>query len=351
MTLISIFGKYLDQPALVSKLSKAMPATLIAGAAGYGLHIVYKQKDDETKEKTFVKNLCVLGFTVASALVATRGLKIGKKQIFEGLIEIPHLHKHDIEKALQEAGDNKYLTGLINKVKDGKVLKFSEVKALEEKQLADKVIPPPHSHSPFGEIRRLSLLGLIPVAGGITGGILGDKLTEKDWKERIPNKIKEGTYQYLANIFLCNVGAGAALIITDKMKVKSKVAKAGAMVAGILLTGVVGGSAIANYIGKKCINPLFGKRSGREGNMCAERTPEVLDIGLHVDDVSTVAVMSGLKWIEPVLPILYSISGYRAGIGYRNFKNSHFKEKKRENHHRNKINKNPKFFGQNVWCV
>jgi hypothetical protein len=41
-------------------------------------------------------------------------------------------------------------------------------------------------------------------------------------------------------------------------------------------------------------------------------------MGLHLDDVATVAVMSGLKWIEPALPILYSISGYRAGIGYRN---------------------------------
>ena len=28
--------------------------------------------------------------------------------------------------------------------------------------------------------------------------------------------------------------------------------------------------------------------------------------------------MSGLKWIEPALPIMYAISGYRAGIGYRN---------------------------------
>jgi len=44
----------------------------------------------------------------------------------------------------------------------------------------------------------------------------------------------------------------------------------------------------------------------------------VIDVSLHVDDVATVAVLSGLKWIEPALPILYSISGYRAGIGYRN---------------------------------
>ena len=53
-------------------------------------------------------------------------------------------------------------------------------------------------------------------------------------------------------------------------------------------------------------------------NLYGERKPEALDIGLHTDDIATVAVMSGLKWIEPALPIMYAISGFRAGIGYRN---------------------------------
>lgn len=169
-------------------------------------------------------------------------------------------------------------------------------------------------------IAKLSLLGLIPVLGGITGGIIGDRLTIKDWKKGIPEKIKEGLYQYLANIFLCNVGAGAALTIAEKFNIKSRIHKAGLMFGGIILTGVAGGSAIANYIGKKIIDPLFcqGNKRGNNNNIYRERTPEILDIGLHVDDVATVGVISGLKWIEPALPILYSISGYRAGIGYRN---------------------------------
>ena len=49
-----------------------------------------------------------------------------------------------------------------------------------------------------------------------------------------------------------------------------------------------------------------------------DRTPEILDIGLHTDDIATVSMLSGLKWIEPALPLMYSLSGYRAGIGYRN---------------------------------
>ena len=82
-----------------------------------------------------------------------------------------------------------------------------------------------------------------------------------------------------------------------------------------MTTGVIGGSAIANLISNKIVNPLFGKKSDK---IYSERKPEALDIGLHTDDIATVAVMSGLKWIEPALPIMYAISGYRAGIGYRN---------------------------------
>ena len=49
-----------------------------------------------------------------------------------------------------------------------------------------------------------------------------------------------------------------------------------------------------------------------------ERKPEALDVCLHTDDIATVSLLSGLKWIEPALPILYSVSGYKAGSGYRN---------------------------------
>ena len=91
----------------------------------------------------------------------------------------------------------------------------------------------------------------MPVAGGIAGGVVADKLTEKNWKEKVPNKIKEGIYQYLANIFMCNIGAGATLGILEKLNIKSKGARCVGMISGILLTGVIGGSAIANFIGNK----------------------------------------------------------------------------------------------------
>ena len=83
------------------------------------------------------------------------------------------------------------------------------------------------------------------------------------------------------------------------------------MTSGIILTGVLGGSKVANFVSQKIIAPLTGAKQ-------KERKPEALDVCLHTDDIATVSLLSGLKWIEPALPILYSVSGYKAGIGYRN---------------------------------
>ena len=57
----------------------------------------------------------------------------------------------------------------------------------------NKLIPDPENISSkkiFSEIGRLSVFGLIPVLGGIAGGITGDRLTDKRWKSKIPDKIK-----------------------------------------------------------------------------------------------------------------------------------------------------------------
>ena len=46
-------------------------------------------------------------------------------------------------------------------------------------------------------------------------------------------------------------------------------------------------------------------------------------MAMHIDDLATAGVLSGLKWIEPILPAFYLFSGYRAGMGYRNQEHSH----------------------------
>ena len=189
-----------------------------------------------------------------------------------------------------------------------------------------------------------SYINIMTVNGGlrkgkdIVGGIAsncrtipddfdGDRVIFIDdsfYSGKTANKVKEGVYQYLANIFLCNVGAGAALFASEQM-VKAKLInpltplkKLGVIFAGITATGIVGGSIIANYISKKCVDPLFGKKHCKNEGIYSERKPEPLDIALHADDIATAGILSGFRWIEPALPVMYFISGYRAGIGYRN---------------------------------
>ncbi len=337
MNTLKVAGKFLDQPMLVTKFHNAVPAILTTGAALYTTKEIL-HAPEEKRKKCAVRTVTTMALTVASALAAPKITnKLFKADEIPKTLKELKIHASGlIENFLKKNNVDEKNKELLEKAKN-KVLKFKEVKTLfkkfdnnaEGKKLLNNLIPDPEnidSKEIFSEIGRLSVFGLIPVLGGIAGGIVGDKLTTDKWKQKIPDKIKEGSYQYLANIFLCNIGAGGALAIMEKLNVKSKAKRAAGMVAGIIATGVIGGSAIANLIGNKIINPMFEhghKHKHTKEHLFDERKPEPLDIGLHTDDIATVAVMSGLKWIEPALPIMYSVSGYRAGIGYRNGNNCH----------------------------
>lgn len=330
-------GKYIDQPAFVKSFNNKVPALLIGGALAYCAKDTYKAKPQERKKK-FIQSFSTLFFTVGSALVATRGLKIGKKQLFEGLLEMPHTHKKAINSVLDKLRskeNSEKAVNLVNKVKNNKILKLAEIKTLDkelkskfkDKNMLNSIIPMAHSHNPFGELKQLSLLGLVPVLGGITGGVIGDKLSKDDWKKKFPDKVKEGTYQYLNNIFLCNVGAGAGILLVNKLKIKSKAAKFGIIMSGVAGAGLVAGNAVANFVGKNVINPIFDKDKKDKHHhnhnemfkdLNNERHPELVDLGLHVDDLASIGFLSGMKILGPVLPVLYSVSGYRSGEGYRN---------------------------------
>ncbi len=321
MKILKIAGKFLDQPLLVAKFQKSVPAILLTGCGLYGVSQIKKEPEPNRKQEAARIGTTII-FTTISALAAPAITNKIFKKVPESIKGIKKNNSLLVDEFIKNNSVNNDIKDILHKSKNN-ILSFNEVKKLyktiDDKIFLNKFIPDPEnitSKEIFSEISRLSIFGLIPVLGGIGGGILGDYLSTKNWKEKIPDKIKEGAYQYLANIFLCNIGAGAALGIMEKSGVKSKGGRALGMTGGIITTGIVGGSAIANIIGNKIINPIFAKKS--KNNVYAERHPEALDIGLHADDIATVAVMSGLKWIEPALPLMYAISGYRAGIGYRN---------------------------------
>lgn len=331
---------------ILNKLDKKMPALLIGAGGGYGVIDTFRSREGEDKRKKFVKNSIIIASTIAASLIGTRGLKIGGKKIIKGLME--SVSTVELQKTQTEAV-NKFLKAA--NIKDKKILEALERAKTRElapeqiellinqlplspakKELFGVILPEKknlNSKEIFSEVKRLSLLGLVPIIGGVAGGIAADKVTKSDDKKSTANKIKEGIYQYLANIFLCNIGAGAALYIFEKMEKSKKIKPLGAMgklgviFGGITTTGIIGGSYIANYISKKVIDPMFGQKNN--GKLYGERKPEALDIALHSDDIATAGILSGFKWIEPTLPFLYFISGYRAGIGYRNVEQEHKK--------------------------
>ncbi len=347
MNNLQVLGKFLDQPMLVSKFQKAVPAVLATGAAAFTAYDASKETDPEKRKQRALKTGITLGVTVASALAAPHiASKITKRPLAASLNSLKAKNTELVDAFVKSNTLDDISKAIVEKSKD-KVLKFGEVKTLfsnlkdneNGKKFLEKLIPAPENISAkdiFSEIGYLSIFGAVPVIGGITGGTIADRVTDKDnWKKKFPDKVKEGTYQYLANIFMCNVGAGAALGIMEKCGVTSKAARAVGMTAGIIATGVIGGSKVANFISEKVIEPLFHTKEknhadkpehfhkhekpfNHKHHKHSERKPEALDIGLHVDDISTVSLLSGLKWIEPALPVMYTISGYRAGIGYRN---------------------------------
>lgn len=366
---ITAVGKFLDQPVLISKLKDKTPKILIGAAFAYGIYDVYKTPKENRKNRA-IKDGIILSATVSASLISAFGLKIGKKQLLKGLVDIKDAksiisdRKIVIDKFLKKNNVDKKTETLLNRAKDGvinlkdtkEILKIGS-KSAEYNELLDALYSKKENLSAkeiFKETGRLSVLGLMPVVSGVLGGIAAEKVTGENTPKTTSYKIKEGAYQFLANIFMCNVGAASALFGAEKLQKAGKLAplspikKLGIIMGGIFVTGILGGSYAANFIGKKILDPIFDKKiNAKEANSVSrfddtlksktgkvfaaenvlkankkdvynERKPEILDMALHTDDIATAGVLSGFKWIEPMLPLMYTISGFRAGIGYRN---------------------------------
>ena len=356
---IKSIAQYVDQPLVLNKIEKRMPVLLVGAGCVYGIYDTYKSvknKSNNKKKKIVLKNSIITAAAIAASWIGARGIKTGEinfklgknffnipqKQIIPALLPISS--KKDIIKKQtdsitayisQTKPENEKVLLLLNKAKN-KPLSPAEIDCLtkilpedkNKKVLFNTILPEPKNlkaRDIFSEIGRLSLLGAIPVTGGVLGGIAADKVISECSKKSIANKIKEGFYQYFANIFLCNVGACAALFIAEglqksgKIKPLSPAKKMLVIISGIASTGIIGGSYIANKMSQKIIDPIFNKgKNISHKSIYDERHPELTDIALHADDIATAGVLSGFKWIEPALPLMYFISGYRAGIGYRN---------------------------------
>ncbi len=413
---ISAIGKTLDQPLLISKLKDKTPKILAAAAFTYGIYDTFKTPKEERKNRG-IKNAVILSTVVGTSLISAFGLKMpagfgrsglsGGKQLLKGLVNVRSKdgilknQNEVVDKFLKNNNVPKNVSNVLQKaktrllnVKDTETIlnmenitgrgaditKGQDVACLKAKEeLLETLFSKKedlNAREIFEETGRLSVLGLMPVVSGVLSGIAAEKITKENTPENSSNKIKEGAYQFLANIFMCNVGAAGALFGAERLQkagvIKSltPLKKLGVIMGGIFVTGIMGGSFVANFIGKKVLDPIFDKKKGtntelkpvwnpyladslntftskqkgfenfkmpsndtvkqhnnhglkhhhkkHHKGLYNERKPELLDMALHTDDIATAGVLSGFKWIEPMLPLMYTISGYRAGIGYRN---------------------------------
>lgn len=324
---IQTIAKYIDQPLLVNKLNNQIPKLLVASGSAIAVYDAVKHKD---KEHKFVKNAIIASSIIGATLFSIKKFKLidvkpaneiikEQTKAVRAYIQKTNLQDKTLLSTLKKSEKDHLSLDAVQVLFDGlkndsnrtvlfKTL-FSENKNLTSAEI-------------FSEIKRLSLLGAVPVVSGIAGGIAADAVTGTGSRKKRANKIKEGFYQYFANIFLCNVGAGAALFGAEKLSQKGVIKsltpakKMITILGGITATGIIGGSYIANFLSKNVINPLFGQK--KQNGIYSERKPEALDIALHSDDIATAGVLSGVKWIEPMLPVMYFLSGFRAGTGYRN---------------------------------
>lgn len=326
---IHTLAKYIDQPLVVNKLNNQIPKLLVGAGSLIELHDAYKHRDEKHR---LLKNTIISASIIGATLASIKKFKLID---IEPASKIIKEQTKSVENYIKKTNitDN-ILLSILNKSKRNH-LSLDEIPVLFEKLKDDssrtvlfKTLFSENknltSAEIFSEIKRLSTLGAVPVLSGIAGGIIADTVTGTSSLKGHANKIKEGFYQYFANIFLCNVGAGAALYGAEKLHQKGVIKSLTSMkklvtiLGGITATGIIGGSYIANFLSKKVINPLFCQK--KEKGMYSERKPEALDIALHSDDIATAGVLSGVKWIEPMLPVMYFLSGFRAGTGYRNVK-------------------------------
>lgn len=376
-----VAGNYIDQASVVKKYGAPVNYLMLLAAAGVtGYHTL--QAQPEEKKKVFIRDALVLSATVGGTIFASGGLLAFKQLLnpklteetvkgFKGLIKQGMKPLQDEGEDLLERmskslpklkeAEEKISKTLLDKLEDIHTTKKGQEHFTKEE--LHKIYELIKEHEPkkvndiFGKIfgddgglldeiieaKDFFVIGALGVLSGIGGGLLANKINGVKDPEKVPNMVKEGIFQFVANIGMCAVGAGSALALMNPVewapkinknleKPAEKIAYAfhkapgnklyrfGGVLAG-LSVGILGGSHIANYVGQHYVNPMLDKIQGKESRPPEEqgkRHIEGMDMVLHVDDIPTAAAIAGTAILGPWIMPFFPVSGYKAGIGYRN---------------------------------
>jgi hypothetical protein len=165
------------------------------------------------------------------------------------------------------------------------------------------------------------LVGGASVASGMVGGLIANKLNNEPPKKNM-DVIKEGIFQYVANIVMCGMGAGLGLLVANAAgftKQEKPLLRFATIVAG-LAAGIATGAAIANPLCNviERVLPNTGGQSSPNTSNTKQRTLEWQDAILHVDDIPTAFSVAGVQALKPLLPAFFIPSGWKTAEGYRN---------------------------------
>lgn len=142
------------------------------------------------------------------------------------------------------------------------------------------------------------------VLGGLAGGLIFDKNENKNKKA----KIKESVFQF-SNILIPTSIVGGLLKISAKIKKSNNIFL---KLAPVLL-GIATGMPLAAAISDKISGAFIDK------NNMNKRKIELKDCFVHADDLIGALVLAKIPFanklhVDKVLPVLYGVCGYEAGI-------------------------------------
>jgi hypothetical protein len=162
-------------------------------------------------------------------------------------------------------------------------------------------------------------VGLASVGSGVVAGFLANRLQGKSDKKN-DDVVKEGIFQYVANIAMCGFGAGAGLTVSNALgftKFRNPLARFATVVAG-LGAGIYAGALIANPLSDKVESQMKRRQSAKHHAPSGGRKLEFADGILHVDDIPTAFSVAGVQALKPWISPFFLMSGIKTAYGYRN---------------------------------
>ena len=162
-------------------------------------------------------------------------------------------------------------------------------------------------------------VGLASVGSGVLAGFLANHLQGKSAKKN-DDVVKEGIFQYVANIAMCGFGAGAGLAVSNALgftKFRNPMARFATVVAG-LGAGIYAGALIANPLSDKIESQIKRRQSAKHHAPSGGRKLEFADGVLHVDDIPTAFSVAGVQALKPWISPFFLMSGIKTAYGYRN---------------------------------